>query len=59
VEIGKIVVRHGSNQSPFQKSSREMHRRSDAGGVHPAQATGKAPIEAWTDIAMFWRLPKQ
>jgi len=25
----------------------------------PAQATGEAPIEAWTDIAMFWRLPKQ
>jgi TonB family protein len=24
----------------------------------PAQVTGEAPIEAWTDIAMFWRLPK-
>jgi TonB family protein len=24
----------------------------------PAQATGAPPTEAWTDIAMFWRLPK-
>jgi TonB family protein len=24
----------------------------------PAQTTGAPPVDAWTDIAMFWRLPK-
>jgi TonB family protein len=24
----------------------------------PAQATGSPPNDAWTDIAMIWRLPK-
>ena len=56
---GSVSETHLSKSTGFPDLDRACIDAVTLAEFTPAQATGEAPIEAWADITMFWRLPKQ